>query len=244
MLITPINFAYNYNNKTSFKSTATTVYDKVNNKTYSRYTKFLREDLDWEKFIKFIDKKYANAPKVNIINYASSDGSEPWSLGMLIMEHVDRPERMLPIKAFDFDDKNIIESKQGICQINSGDIVRLNRLIPNWNYKYMEPFRTTKYSSNKGVKLYEIFRDKVTFTQKDINTDFEKKLPPNTIVLCRNMWPYLESWQQKLLAYKLYDALDETGLLVIGDLERTYGVLTLLVNAGFKETDVDGVFSK
>ena len=242
MIISPINFAYNYNDKTTFKSTASTVYNKVSGKTYSRYTKFFREDLNWERFIKFINKKYANVPKVNIINYASSDGSEPWSLGMLIMEYIKNPERMLPIKAFDFDDKNIIESRQGICQINSGDIVRLNRLIPSWNYKYMKPFRTNDYGSNKGVKLYEHFQDKVTFTKKDITTDFEEKLPPNTIILCRNMWPYLESWQQKLLIYKLQNTLDETGLLVIGDLERNYGITSRLAEAGFVETDVDGVF--
>ncbi len=242
MIISPINLTYNQNNRTNFKSTTSTVYDHVQGKCYSRYTKFLREDLEWKKFIDFIQSKYANIPKVNIINYASSDGSEPWSLGMLIMEYIKNPERLLPIKAFDFDEKNIIESKRGICQINSGDIVRLNQLIPNWNYKYMEPFRTTEYSSNKGVKLYEHFQDKVTFTKKDITTDFEEKLPPNTILLCRNMWPYLESWQQKLLICKLQNTLDETSLLVIGNLERDYGITPLLVKAGFRETDVRGVF--
>ena len=53
-------------------------------KNLENNTCFFRICLDWINFGKFIEQKYQNVPKVNIINHACSIGEEAYSLAIII----------------------------------------------------------------------------------------------------------------------------------------------------------------
>ena len=94
MRISPINF-----NKVNFSSTDRTIYcnkqdgryslpnyttaccdenDRENSTkmVYSNRTFFFRKDLPWTSLAWYIAKQFREAPKVNVYNFACSDGSE------------------------------------------------------------------------------------------------------------------------------------------------------------------------
>ena len=238
MNISPVSLQTNSQVRPSFHSTDRIIMGKATNKAYSNYTEFLREDLDWKKFIELVKGKYKHSKKVSIINYACSDGSEPMSLAMMIKEYVPNSERFFPIKAYDFDSVIIKQAQEGPTWLFEDDFRRLDKLLPNWRNKYLDYNNGYCYLVNRRDNL----KNDVIFEQKNILNDFNNGILSDTIVLARNCWAYLENFEQKIVAYKLADALDDSCLLVIGALEKTYGIDKLLEKNGFRKTEVEYVY--
>ena len=67
----------------------------------------------------------------------------------------------------------------------------------------------------------------------------------NTVLLCRNFWPYLDAFKREKLAQKLEDKFDESSIVVIGDYdEEDCKVSKLLMEHKFLPTAVRNVFQK
>lgn len=239
MQISPITFCTNKKFSPSFQSTERIVTRKFSTKTYSNYTEFLRDDLNWKNFINLVKNKYKNTSKISIINHACSDGSEPMSLAMMIREYIPNPERFFPIKAFDYDTFIIENANKGPTWLTTEDFDKLDRLLPKWQNKYLKYHNGYKYLADRRENLQK----DIEYNQKNILDDFGDGIISNTIVMARNCWAYLEGFEQKILTYKLADALDDSCLLVIGALEKTYGIDKLLEENGFKKTEVEYVYT-
>ena len=65
----------------------------------SNSTNFFRNDLPWNTLGKTLDELYPKGEKVNVFNFACSDGSEPYSLAICLMEQLgeDGAKRFFPI---------------------------------------------------------------------------------------------------------------------------------------------------
>lgn len=239
MQIMPISFYINNKQTPSFKSTDRIVTGKFATKTYSNYTEFLRDDLNWKNFINLVKSKYKNVSKISIINHACSDGSEPMSLAMMIREYIPNPERFFPVKAYDYDSIMVNKAEKGPTWLIEEDFARLDKLLPKWQNKYLKYNNGYKYLVNRRENLQK----DIKFKQKNILDDFGDGIISNTIVLARNCWAYLEGFEQKILTYKLANALDDSCLLVIGALEKTYGIDKLLEQNGFRKTNVEYVYT-
>ena len=94
---------------------------------YYNATFFYRNDLSlsdidgsWNDFRRVITEEFKEAPKVNVYNFACSDGSETYSLVMSLLEGLDKSEadKYFPIKAFDLDPIILDEAKSGEIPCN------------------------------------------------------------------------------------------------------------------------------
>lgn len=86
-----------------------------------------REDVDWKKFVHFIDKKYKNQDKVKINCFACSDGSEPYSLAIHLINElgIQKAKKFLPIEASDISEPVINEAKTGKILLHKKTLILL-----------------------------------------------------------------------------------------------------------------------
>ena len=250
MRITPTyNFNnYNYKNAIASKGNARAVVDKNNNLLYRTTTYFFREDLDWDNFFALLKRKYQNVPKVNFINHCCSNGEETYSCisGMKIHLGEDFAKKFFPIIAKDINKENIDSAKNyskiGISPIDYRQI----NYYTNFNiHKFFDFVRSDTDIYDAAVIPKEELRKCVKFENSDILDDIDKLPDTNSVLLCRNFWPYLDAFKREEFASKLEKKLDERSLLVIGDYD-IYEAKTdeLLIQHNFIPTTVKYVFTK
>ena len=74
----------------------------------------------------------------------------------------------------------------------------------------------------------------VNFEKADILDDIDKLKKDNTILMFRNVWPYLNEKEQKTLATGLGKNLGDNSMCVIGNFDTQSTVTNSLSDAGFK----------
>ena len=96
------------------------------------------------------------------------------------------------------------------------------------------------------MKIADGIKDKVEFSCSNIVTDMGMINHSNpSIVMCRNMWPYIDPEMYDECAKTMYDKLLKGSIVVVGkfDLDGDYRILgsdnfpDSLENAGFKPVD-------
>lgn len=91
----------------------------------------------------------------------------------------------------------------------------------------------------------DILKENVKFSQGDILQDVDNMPAKNTVLLCRNFWPYLDSLKRKELLQKLENKFDESSLIVIGSYDvEDCSLDMLLMSHQFLPTSVRNVFQK
>lgn len=211
---------------------------------YKNTTYFCRNDLDWTKFAKFVESKFKNISKVNIFNFACSDGSESWSLAaVLIKQFRELSKKFFPIFASDIDFDMINKAKSNQCSARWEDIYEINKTLGHYSdYFEVNPNNDTEY--NICVKPKANLKKEVEFKQADILDEVENLPEENNIVMCRNFWHYLTDEKSKILLGKIAQKLNSTSLIVLGELDRGWGFKELFEKHGFTETPVINVFQK
>lgn len=203
---------------------------------YSNYTCFLRDDVPlrhrgWSGFAELLDKEFKEADKVNIYDFGCSDGSEAYSLAISLIETLgeERAQKFLPIKASDAD-KNILNiAKSGELCCTSEDKYVLNRCT---NYNLSKYFDVSDAPSVLGagpryiLKPKDIIKSAVTFERKVFPDALDEIEPENSLVLCRNFWPYMSNTRRHTAVDKLKSTLGQSSRFVIGDYDYgRYGAL-------------------
>lgn len=233
----------NYAQNSVFHGNSRTIYKEQGKIAYRTTTSFFREDMNWDKFVSFLIDKYKNVPKVNIIAHACSNGAEPYSLAIKLMERNCDPQKFFPILARDINPENIIAAKSGIIGIKNYELYKINAETKNNIGKYFKISKRFFTVDDIALKPKPNLKDKVEFIQADILKDIENVPKSNTVILCRNFWPYLAESKREFLAHKL-SKLDKSSLVVFGSFDSSSDVYGLLSDAGFKETKVEYVFEK
>lgn len=211
-------------------------------------TWLFRECLDWKRFGKFIAEKYKDLPKVNVYNYACSNGSEAYTflMEMLSSHGYDTAMKFTPIYAKDYDPKAIDYAKSGIIRIEEGEKGSVNSATDNRFALFFKP------NEEFGDEIYEprhYLSSNVIFSQADILEDYRTMPRNNTIVLARNFWPYLKYNDRIELAKNLYNHLGDNCTLVIGSFDNKGSLdatptRQILESTGFKQTEIENVFVK
>lgn len=244
MLISSASLNYNNTAKSSFGSNKRAVYQD-GELLYKNTTRFFRDDLNWDALVKFLDEKYKDCKNVNIFNFACSDGSEPWSLAVILMEKLKAlAAKFFPIRASDIDEVMINSIKMQPCNVSDMDLRRVNKFV---NGKYFDYFKMVKSWSSKylmGFLPHEKLNKNVEFKQADIFDEIEEIKPENNIILARNFWSYLKPEEIKKLLIIFAEKLDPTSCLIIGELEKGHHYDKLLKEHDFYETGVYNVFVK
>ena len=224
------------------KQNALTALVKHRNDTW-----IFRDCLDWERFGKFLVEKYKNIPKVNVFNYACSNGSEAYSfiMEMFSSHDFDIAKKFMPVIAKDYDQTAVDYAKSGLIKIDAGELSSIDSRTKGCFPMF---FRETDLYEN----LYEprhILSSNVDFSKANILEDYKSMPNDNTVILARNFWPYLKYNDRIKLAQNLYNHLGENCTLVIGRFDNhgswdATPTKQILENAGFKETQVENVFTK
>ena len=234
MYISPVN---NYNLPT-FRSVNRLVRTE-DGRVYQTFTKFFRNDLNWQGFIEFLENKYKNVPRVSIYNLACSEGAEPCTLAVLFAEKgLDKYK----ILASDIDSKNIEIAQKGFVDVTNGELLRIDKMTNGQTMKYFSPaFSTT--GEIKQIQPKPELKEKIEYKVSDILTEIRKAPKTNSVFLIRNVWPYLNIDEKSEILRELSN-LDKTCCVVIGEIDNAIQINNALESYGFKKTPIMSLFEK
>ncbi len=217
---------------------------------YRGDTMLCREDLYLPEVVDFLDNKYKNTPKVNVIMHACSDGEEVYSfLGVLISRLKEKADKFLPLTAKDIDADHLKLAKRGVYDITDAEYIMANDAMNGNFYNCFEPTlskgqKKLRYKNTTTVKVDSYLKNYVNFEQSNILEDVKKTDFKNTILFARNFWPYLCSYDREKLASTLSKKMDSSSTLIIGDYDKLTGNVDLLLEKyGFVEK-VSNVYEK
>ena len=254
MRISPINYSLNYkpiNFTSTQRSTYKTEKQGIISKPFydkecnflgywddgkllcSNATRFFRDDLPWEYLGEKLDKLFPDGKKVNVFNFACSDGSEPYSLAICLIEQLgeEKAKRFFPIQASDKDSYIISKAKSGTIRATKEDIENISEISNGKIDKYFDVKR--QYNGGYTLVAKDILKDNVKFSRKNFYDGLDDLKGENNLVLCRNFWGYLEEDEVIKSAKKLYKNLDKSSIVLIGvfDMDKN-GVPNFLAELG------------
>ena len=185
-------------------------------------TNYFREDMDWSAYADVLQKKFANVPKIDTLIWGCSNGNEAYTMSILLKYCFGGDyKKFLPIKAMDIDkdliEQNKKEQKENF-EFSNSNLINLCYALgisysDNMDVLWDFVLRTGFWKYN----LQDDILNSVEFSQSNILSDVDK-IDPNvpTIVMCRNMWPYVDSDKYNEYAKKLHDRLNENSIVVVG----------------------------
>lgn len=217
----------------------------------------LRGDLEWDDLALLMCVTFKNKKKVNVYSLACSDGSEPYSMAIALKEELRiikaNPDKFFPIIASDKNRELIQKNKKGLWNLKLADLDRFE----GYGYhsdKYIEKSKEKLELTNDNLKdrttTYRVkddLREKVKFSHSDIFDRLNMiEDDSNTVILCRNVLPYLHDDKKVAeIAQLASRKLKEGSLFVIGDYDYKTGMSDYLLNVGFKDLFGDNkVFQK
>jgi len=210
------------------------------NEIYNKDTTFIfRTDLDWVNFGEYLKERFKNYNKINTYIYGCSNGSEAYSLSILLQDADDNYKKFFPINAMDIDNETILQNikEQKNMVLRSEAAVKLPMVLKRQSNdikKYIS------YINGFDVALNEnVVRD-INFRQANIleDIDFINSDAPS-IVMCRNMWPYIDKKEYDEYIKSLYDKLSKNSCVVIGEFDiedkiQKDAILNAFNKAGFE----------
>jgi len=208
-------------------------------------TCLFRQDLEFDKLIHYLEKKYNNIAKVNIIAHACSDGEEAYSFvsKLLDMIGMEKANKYLPFSAHDINDEHLKFAANGKYKIKQYEYISLFKNLGSRLKNYFELIGDGL--SDNLVTVKESLKQHVTFKKSNIVEDIGGMQLKNTVLFARNVWPYLSNNDANKLAKELSEKMDGTSTLVLGDFDKMYNIDVLLYKYDLIESDiVDNVFEK
>ncbi len=221
-------------------------------------TDMFRTDMNWQNFGRYLKNRFLYEDKVNTTVYACSTGEEAYTLSILLQDILKyNAEKFFPVSAKDINEDLI---KKNISNQNGNKIMKDSYLPARYALDLdnieIQNYVTIENSPNSSYEI-EKLTDKVTepvqFSAANILEDVENidtDIP--SVIMCRNMWPYVDSSEYEEFATKLYNKLKKGSVVVIGkydhkgeqgrDNSDTFP--KALLNAGFTPADIKMSFFK
>lgn len=226
MQINALNYSYTAP-KISFQTNDIEHYDSKKEIEYRNTTSMFRSDLRWSKVARVLEKTFSDKNQVKIYDYACSDGSEPYSLAMILSEYTRDNKKFFPIIAKDFDENIIKKAKSGFINFKPMDFRAFERVKIKSEKYFNDTHKKEIYEDEFGfenkfsiMEIKEDLKNKVKFEVADIfedckKIDFEK---PN-VVLFRNVWRYFEKEDREKLVTHFAQNMKPKSLLILGDFD-------------------------
>lgn len=215
--------------KTSFKSNLR-FYLTPDGKEIGTMSWPFREDIDWCKLADFEVKHFKNTPKVNILQFGASDGSEAYTkiISLKNNSYKNSVNKFFPIEAYDIDKEVLNAAKSGLINIRFKDIMRMAKSGINYrNYfvrseNKLEIPNDLNFDKSYTFSVINDVKNCVKFTRENlfnILPFWEDK--SNTVLMCRNISEYLNLPDLNCLVELLSSRLKKGSLLIVGMLEKT-----------------------
>ena len=231
-----INFNPAYSN-INFKSYRHEIINKSGEIINRGDTCLYRWDLNFNELIKFLETKYKDVNKVNILAHACSDGEEIFSFLAKLIDMVgeENAKKYLPIEAKDIEEEHIRLAKKGKYEIKSFERDAVRFYLGRNFYNYFE------YLSSDTIRALSNLRQNVIFSKSDIMVDIKKQNFDNTVMFARNFWHYLNYDNVDKLGKTLSKEMNKSSTLIIGSFDKEHGIDKYLCRQGFEET-MENVF--
>jgi len=186
----------------------------------SNSTNFFRRDLNWDDIGKIFNRQFPHG-KVNIYDFACSDGSEAFSLVIALIEQLGekKASRFFPIHASDIDPEIIKMANSGKIIATEDDILSIEGMTKKGDIK--KYFTITPVCGGKYIlSPKEILTKNVIFKQEGINQGLDKiNKNEQNIILARNFWKYLSVENLAESSFKLSEKANNKTLLLIGNFD-------------------------
>ena len=228
------NPAYNIN----FKHFKHEILDRSGHVISRGDTCLFRNDLDFDYLVNFLEYKYRDSDKVNIIAHACSDGEEIFSFISKMIDSLGykNSKKYLPVDARDVNKSFIEIAKKGQYSLKSYETGAIDFYLGENLTQYFS------FLNPNLVKVSKILKECVNFSQSDILDDVKSIDFNNTVLFARNFWHYLDDEDIDKLAMILSHRMNKTSTLIIGDFDKQYNIDRILRRYGFYETKVSNVF--
>ena len=210
-------------------------------------TSVFREDLDWNFLADYIVKNFKDKKRFNTHCLACSDGSEPYSFAISLMERIPDKEydKYFPIYASDADYESIRAAESGRINLTVMDSMKIADNVKSGREYFIDNQKPIMIKNNKtptgyfyqSYKPIEKLKNAVIFEQADLMKKIKLiRDEGNSLILMRNVALYLKSGAIKEIAKIAGEVLKKGSLFAAGeyDLQRSYLIEELLQN-GFKE---------
>ena len=209
------------------------------NVKYRNTTYLYRGDINWHDLRNYLAWKYKGTDKVNVYCYACSDGSEPYTLAMELDNYLgENAKKFFPIMAKDIDEYIINQAKSGVINLYREELFNVHKQTNFGMDKYLTRIKNAPLKGG-GKRLYKIndnIKPLVEFEQADMTKDIENIKPDNSVILMRNVWPYIKN--PDIFARKLYKIMGKNSVLVIGGFDKlNRETINKMVKLGLKQKD-------
>lgn len=206
-----------------------------------------REDIDWSFLACYLEDHFKDKEKVQILNPACSDGSEAYSLIIMLKEQMqEKSNKFFPIKAYDIDDEILRSANSGFLNTNFMDRTNIRRFAEN-SYDYFrftnrkleimwdrdrewQEGTITMKASNKlirNVKFNKADMREVLKNHEDHN---------NTVLMCRNVFGHLGRHFTENFIKLASERLKKDSLFILGKYDqKIIGLNETLQKYGFRE---------
>lgn len=154
-------------------------------------------------------KKEARGRTIRIWSAGCATGEEPYSLAMLMLDVLGTKasDFILSVTATDLDDEALRRARAGIY-----DNEKLKGIPPSYQVRF------TRKADESSFQVAPEVRGLVRFSQANLSD-----APPMRMIdllLCRNVFIYLDRDQQAKVLDMFWDALTKGGFLVLGRSEK------------------------
>jgi len=177
-------------------------------------TYFFREDSHFRKLEKIIPKLSENK-QLNLWCAGCSTGEEPYSIAMIVKEHVKSSTVNVKILATDISTRVLKTAQTSVYSAE-----RINKIPQNFLKKYFQ------YGTGPSSGLYRVkkdLRDLVEFRRLNLIEPFPQQFRFH-VIFCRNVMIYFDKATQSVLVNKFYEHLEKGGYLFVGHSESLTGL--------------------
>ena len=257
--------SYSYKKYNTFKSTNRTFFQRSAVRSFcqgevSNFTYPFRKDIDdWFALAKYVVENFKNKDKINVYSLACSDGSEAYTLAIVLKDLI-KNKKVFPIIAVDKDSDIIEHANGGRINLTCEDIIRIRDFLGD-NQKYFTDIKDEAiikdskkqvindwdYSFPKyySYKVDKNLRSLVDFKSENLlNTLSKLQDDSNTFISCRNVIPYLTKPEQNKLFNFLETKLKKGSLVAVGKYDERVDAEEMLRRGGFEETDIWFLYKK
>ncbi len=191
--------------------------------------KVFEDDVLKDKILKQIKESPANySKKIRIWSAGCSTGEEPFTLAIIIMEHLNEiPDGFsFEIIGSDISENALSSAKQGIYSSYT-----LRNTEPKLIEKYFDKINNEQFQIRNNIKNMVSF-----YNINLINFDSIKKIGNFDIIFCRNVIIYFNNDSKKVVISNLYDSLKKNGYLFLGHSESLHFISSSFKLVGFGKT--------
>lgn len=186
----------------------------------SNSTSFFRKDLDWSSIGSIFDSQFPKG-KVNVYDFACSDGSEAFSLIIALIEQLGekKAQRFFPIIASDVDGEIISMAKSGKIMATQEDIFAMKNIIKDEKIKRY--FDVTELGGERYLlSPKKILTKNVVFKKEPISCGLDEvQKDENNIIFARNFWKYLTREEMTSASWKIGEKTNNKTFVVLGNFD-------------------------